>query len=108
MKKLQIRKLLVKSDLIKKNNIERSIVSGSKAASTASYVLIGKVFTFLMTGIALVIVTRILGPSQYGIYTLSVAFAGIFGTRRRNKISTNTLAMILYLKASNFSIVKYI
>ena len=42
--------------------------------------MIGKMVSFLMTGIALVIVTRLLGPSQYGIYTLAVAFAGIFGT----------------------------
>ncbi len=61
-------------------NFDNKVVAGSKAAKTASYVLIGKLLTFLMTGVALVIVTRLLGPSQYGIYTLSVAFAGIFGT----------------------------
>jgi O-antigen/teichoic acid export membrane protein len=43
-------------------------------------VLIGKILTFVMTGIALVVVTRVLGPSQYGVYTLAVAFAGIFGS----------------------------
>ena len=61
-------------------DFDGTVAAGSKAANTASYVLIGKVLTFLMTGIALVIVTRLLGPDQYGIYTLSVAFAGIFGT----------------------------
>ena len=61
-------------------NFDMTVVAGSKAANTASYVLIGKIFTFLMTGIALVIVIRLLSPSQYGIYTLSIAFASIFGT----------------------------
>lgn len=59
---------------------DKTVVVGANAASTASYVLVGKILTFLMTGVALVVVTRLLGPSQYGIYTLAVAFAGIFGT----------------------------
>ena len=59
---------------------DKTVAAGSNAASTASYVLVGKILTFLMTGIALVVVTRLIGPNQYGIYTLSVAFAGIFGT----------------------------
>jgi len=42
--------------------------------------LIGRILTFVMTGIALVIVARLLGPSQYGVYTLAVAFASIFGS----------------------------
>ncbi len=48
--------------------------------NVASYVLFGRILTFLMLGIALVLVTRILGPAQYGIYTLAVAFAGIFAS----------------------------
>ena len=56
------------------------MAAGSRAANTASYVLIGRILTFVMTGIALVIVARLLGPSQYGVYTLAVAFASIFGS----------------------------
>ena len=41
------------------------MAAGSKAANTASYVLIGRILTFVMTDIALVIVARLLGPSQY-------------------------------------------
>ena len=62
------------------NKVAASMDIGAKTANTASYVLIGKILTFLMTGIALVLVTRILGPSQYGIYALAVAFASIFGS----------------------------
>ena len=58
----------------------RSLSAGSMGANTASYVLIGRILTFVMTGIALVVVTRLLGPSQYGIYTLAIAFASIFGS----------------------------
>ena len=57
-----------------------NIAAGSKVVNTASYVLVGKIFTFLMIGIALVLVTRLIGPTQYGVYTLAVAFAGIFGS----------------------------
>lgn len=53
---------------------------GSKAANTASYVMIGKILTFVMTGIALILIIHILGPSQFGVYTLAVAFASIFGS----------------------------
>ena len=60
--------------------VDPGIYAALKAANTASYVLIGKILTFLMTGIALVLITRILGPSQYGIYALAVAFASIFGS----------------------------
>lgn len=56
------------------------VAAGSSAASMASYVFAGKIFTYLMTGIALILVTRLLGPSQYGIYTLAIAFGGIFGS----------------------------
>ena len=72
---------MLKCDFItKKMDLSNTLSVGSKSANTASYVLTGKILTFLMTGIALVVITRLLGPNQYGIYTLSVAFAGIFGT----------------------------
>ncbi|EQD46596.1 polysaccharide biosynthesis protein, partial [mine drainage metagenome] len=46
----------------------------------ASYVFFAKALTFALVGVAFILVTRILGPAQYGIYTLAVAFAGIFGS----------------------------
>ena len=53
---------------------------GSKVANIAGYVLISKIITFVLMGVALILVTRLLGPTQYGIYTLAVTFAGIFGS----------------------------
>ena len=64
----------------KKGSAELGLDVGSKAAKVATYLLIGRVITFLFTGVALVLVTRWLGPYQYGIYTLAIAFAGIFST----------------------------
>ncbi|MDE1767795.1 MAG: oligosaccharide flippase family protein [Candidatus Micrarchaeota archaeon] len=58
----------------------KSVELGSKAASMASYVLFGKLFTLILVGVAFILVSRKLGPEQYGIYTLATAFAGIFGT----------------------------
>ncbi len=60
--------------------LSSSLDVGSRTANIASYVLLGRLLTFAMTGIALIVVTRLLGPTQYGIYTLAVAFAGIFGS----------------------------
>ncbi|MCL4365511.1 MAG: oligosaccharide flippase family protein [Candidatus Marsarchaeota archaeon] len=60
--------------------MDNSIDVGSKAVNMASYVLFAKVLTFAMIGVAFILVTRILGPAQYGVYTLAVAFAGIFGS----------------------------
>lgn len=51
---------------------------GSRAVHVASYVLFGKIFNFIVLGIALILVTRLLGPGQYGYYTLATAFASIF------------------------------
>ncbi len=60
--------------------MKNSIGIGLKTVNVASYILFGRILTFAMIGIALILVTRILGPTQYGIYTLAVAFAGIFGS----------------------------
>jgi stage V sporulation protein B len=56
-----------------------NVGAGSRAANIAGYVLIGKILTFLMIGVSFILVTRIIGPAQYGIYTVAIAFAGIFG-----------------------------
>ncbi len=56
-----------------------NVEAGSRAANIAGYVLIGKMITYLMIGISFIVVARIIMPTQYGIYTIAVAFAGIFG-----------------------------
>ncbi len=60
--------------------MKTSIDVGSKAVSMSSYVFFAKALTFALIGVAFILVTRILGPAQYGIYTLAVAFAGTFGS----------------------------
>ena len=59
---------------------EATSIAGTKAAGVAGYMLINRIFTFLITGIAFILVARFLGSGQYGIYTLALAFAGIFNT----------------------------
>ena len=66
--------------MVKKRGLDNAVATGSKAANVASYVMIGKILTFIMTGAALIAVTRLLGSHEYGIYTLAMAFGGIFGT----------------------------
>lgn len=65
-----------------------SMAAGSRAASLASYVFMGRIATFLMAGIALILVTRLLGSSQYGVYTIAVAFSGIFSSIGSSGIGT--------------------
>lgn len=60
--------------------IKSNLAMGSKTLNMASYIFIGRMLTFIFTGIALIIVTRLLGPTQYGIYTLAIAFGGIFSS----------------------------
>lgn len=62
------------------DTVYHSLVAGSKATNVASYVLIGRLLTLLMLGISLILVTRLLGSTNYGLYTLAIAFAGIFGS----------------------------
>jgi Membrane protein involved in the export of O-antigen and teichoic acid len=64
-----------------KENIGEQIARvGISTASMSSYLLIGKLFAFLVAGISLVVVARILGPSGYGIYVVAIAVAGIAGS----------------------------
>ena len=61
---------------------------GSKTASTVSFVLVGKLASFILAGIAFIIVARILGPGTYGIYTLALAVSGFFGSVGNFGVST--------------------
>ncbi len=54
--------------------------TGSRAVSVASFILIGKLVSFILMAAAFIIIVRILGPSVYGVYTLAIAIAGFFGS----------------------------
>ncbi len=63
----------------KKDDAEMTAV-GTKVAGMASAVLFAKGATIIIAGLAFVIVSRILGPSTYGLYVLASSFAGILET----------------------------
>ncbi len=98
----------LKDDRLVKSS-KSSLDTGSKVANVASYVLIGRVINFLFLGIALILVTRLLGPAQYGVYTLAVAFAGIFSTFAYVGIGT-TLSKLIpeFLQQKRFDDVNHI
>ncbi len=51
---------------------------GARTAKMASYLLLGKFASFIMLALSFVIVARVLGPADYGLYTLALAIVGIF------------------------------
>lgn len=58
---------------------EHGRVVGEKTAGVASLMVFGKFVALFLAGIAFIVVARILGPSLYGVYTISYSFAGFFG-----------------------------
>jgi O-antigen/teichoic acid export membrane protein len=52
---------------------------GIKSANVASLVMYGKVIGVIIAGITFIIVARLLGASQYGVYILALGIAGTFG-----------------------------
>ncbi len=61
---------------------------GTQTASTASFVLLGKFSSIIFLGAAFIILARLLGPSEYGIYTLALGVAGFFGAVGNLGVST--------------------
>ena len=80
---------------------------GGKTARIATSVLAAKSFTFLATGIAFIIVARILGPGTYGVYTLAIAIAGFFGSFGDFGFSLSAVKFIAeYIEKKNTEMVK--
>ncbi len=52
---------------------------GSRTAGVASSVLLSKIITLVLAGISFIIVSRILGPANYGLYVLAASIAGTLG-----------------------------
>ena len=51
---------------------------GARTVGVASYMMLGKFIVFILSGITLLVVARILGPSVYGVYILAFSFSGLF------------------------------
>ena len=49
---------------------------GVRSAGFASFIFIGKIISLLLGAAMIIIVSRVIGPSQYGIYTLGTSLAG--------------------------------
>ena len=64
----------------KQNESAAMTAMGARVAGMASAVLFAKGATVIIAGLAFVIVSRILGPTTYGLYVLASSFAGILGT----------------------------
>ena len=62
--------------IVMKDDVSHSV--GAKTAGLASYILIAKIVSMVIAGIALIVVARILGPQVYGVYTIAIAVAGMF------------------------------
>lgn len=52
-------------------------VVGKRTAHVASFMVIGRFASLIISGIAFIIIARLLGPSTYGIYALAAAYAGL-------------------------------
>ncbi len=64
---------------VKDRNESEKEEIGARTAGVASLMVFGRFIAMILSGIAFIIVARLLGPSVYGIYTLAIAFAGFFG-----------------------------
>ncbi len=61
-------------------NEESAIDLGIRTANVTSFVVLSKIVAFAFVGIAFIIITRILGPTSYGIYVLATGVAGVFSS----------------------------
>ncbi len=52
---------------------------GAKTVGVASSVMVSKILTYAIAGVALIVVSRLLGSTVYGLYVLASSVAGIFG-----------------------------
>ena len=74
---------------------------GARVAGMASAVLFAKGATIIIAGLAFIIVSRVLGPTTYGLYVLASSFAGIFGAFSNLGISQSMSKFVSEHKASN-------
>ncbi len=60
----------------------------SSSGFTVIFLIISKFLSFLLLAVAFIVVARILGPSNYGIYTLVIVVTGVFDLIGNFGIST--------------------
>jgi PST family polysaccharide transporter len=59
--------------------LESTIELGVKSANVASFVALAQVAAVIINGITLVVIARMLDPSDYGAYSIAFALAAFFG-----------------------------
>ncbi len=64
---------------------------GTVTAKMTGFILAGKLVSFIMLAAAFMLVTRILGPSTYGIYTAAIASIGFFSAFGTLGIDTSAM-----------------
>lgn len=80
---------------IKKESVSTSAAEhGSRTAKMATFIFTSKLYSFLVSGLAFVVVARILGSTNYGIYTLALGSIGLFGALGDLGISTSVVKFI--------------
>ena len=61
----------------KKSQDAETRAIGAKTANVASLMIFGRFISLFISGIAFIIIARLLGPDIYGLYTLAAAYASI-------------------------------
>ncbi len=74
---------------------------GAVTAKMASFIMAGKLASFIMLAAAFMLVTRILGPSTYGIYTAAIASIGFFSAFGTLGIDTTAMKFMSSYRYAN-------
>lgn len=88
MKSLKKGLRLMDSQHIEQQDVDQAVEIGLGAAKSGSIFLGGEILTSAITLVLLVFLTRYLGPSQFGLYTIAISFAGILTVAQTFGIST--------------------
>ncbi len=64
---------------IERDEVNKNIEEITSSSKTAVFLILSKFLSFIILAISFVVVTRILRPSNYGIYTLIITIVGLFG-----------------------------
>ncbi|MGC8571814.1 MAG: oligosaccharide flippase family protein [Candidatus Micrarchaeia archaeon] len=76
------------------NTEEEMVALGNRTAKMFTTIFIGKLLTFLIVGFSFIVVARILGPAEYGIYALAIAVPGLFSAFSDFGLGTSVVKFI--------------